>query len=263
MRRTTAACTLSLLAISLAAPTASANPATAEPSAKLTVALTPERLGAGTTIIFNFKLATPPDSVPPPLTGLDLLYPANIGLITSGLGLATCEPAALEELGPIGCPPDSLMGYGSALAEIPLGPEIARETGHVTTWMAPVENGHLRLLFDAESGTPVSAQFVFTALLLEAPAPYGGKLETHIPIIPSVPEAPDVAVVQMRATIGPKNVTYYQYYHGKRIPYHPIGLRLPETCPHGGFPFAATFAFLDNTHATARTTVPCPKHRKT
>ena len=31
---------------------------------------------------------------------------------------------------------------------------------------------------------------------------------------------------------------------------------------HGGFPFAATFAFLDGTHANAHTTVPCPKYHR-
>jgi hypothetical protein len=235
--------------------------ARASQSVKLAVALTPERLGAGTTIHFSFRIATPHGRVPPPLTAVDLLYPANIGLITSGLGIATCEPAALEALGAEGCPPDSLMGYGSALVEIPIGPEIIQETGRITTWMAPIQNGHLGLLFYAEGNEPVSAQLIFTSHVLEAPAPYGGRLDTNIPVIEGIPEAPDPAVVQMSSTIGPMHITYYERSHGKTVAYHPNGLRLPPTCPHGGFPFAATFAFLDSGHASAHTTVPCPPPR--
>ena len=179
--------------------------------------------------------------VPPPLTALDLFYPANLGLINSGLGLATCSPQTLEALGPEGCPPDSLMGHGSALVEIPLGPEIISETGQITTWLGPVQEGHLALLFYAQGETPIAAQLIFTSQVLEAPLPYGGNLATKIPLIPGLPEAPNAAVVQMHTTIGSQGVTYYTHSHGQRISYHPNGLRLPHQCPHHGFPFAAAW----------------------
>lgn len=254
---------LALLATALA-PTAGIAPplAHATQTATLNVKLIPEQLGEGTTILFDFNINTPDGQPPAPLTDMALLYPANIGLVTSGLGLATCQPATLERLGPEGCPPDSLMGYGTALAEIDFSSEPIQETGRITTWMGPLENGHIQLLFNAEGQTPVNAQFIFTAVLSEAPAPYGGALDTTIPIIPSAPEAPDVAVTQMRDTLGPKDITYIQTYHHKRIAYHPVGLRLPETCPHGGFPFAATFTFLDGSHTQTTTTVPCPRTRR-
>lgn len=257
MGRTAATYALSLLAILLTAPPALA--AAQDPTASLQVRLSPERLGTSTTIIFSFTITDPSTTVPPPLAGMGLLYPANIGLVTSGLGLATCHAPTLEQFGPEGCPPDSLMGYGTALAEFLVGTELEQETGRITTWMAPVGNGHLQLLFDAEGESPVEAQFIFPAQLLPAPPPYGGDLETTIPPIPGFPEAPDISVVSLRTTIGPKGITYYQYEHGKKLAYHPIGLRLPETCPHGGFPFAASFNFLDGSHTTARTAVPCPK----
>jgi hypothetical protein len=235
----------------------------AAPAVKLAAGLEPERLGQGTTLDFAFQITTPHGYVPPPLIGLELRYPANLGLINSGLGLATCAPATLDALGPEGCPPDSLMGHGSALVEIPLGPEIIHETGQITTWLGPVQNGHLVLLFYAEGQHPIAAQLIFSSQVLEATAPYGGDLDTDIPIIPSLPEAPDAAVVQMNATIGSQGVTYYTHTHGKTISYHPDGLRLPHTCPHGGFPFAATFTFLDGAHSSAGTTVPCPAHQMT
>lgn len=242
--------------LALALPAASANAAGS--SVKFTVKLTPERLGAGTTIHFDFRITGPRGSVPPPLTGVDLLYPVNMGLINSGLGLATCSSVRLEIFGPEGCPKDSLMGHGTALVEIPIGPEIIRETGYITTWLAPVQDGHLAMLFYAEGQTPVAASLIFTSQVLEAPLPYGGSLNTIIPPIPSLPDGPYAEVTQMQATLGSQGITYYTYAHGRRIPYHPDGLRLPHTCPRGGFPFAATFEFADGTHSNAHTRVPCP-----
>jgi hypothetical protein len=192
------------------------------------------------------------------LRAVDFRYPAKLGLLTSGLGLTSCTPTILEEVGPEGCPRNSLVGHGDAIVEIPIGPEIIRETGQITTWMGPVSNGHVSLLFYAEGHTPVSAELIFTGTILEAGAPFGGQLDTSIPVIPSLPGAPNAAVIEMHATIGPQNVTYFRHTHGKLTPYQPEGLRLPHTCPHGGFPFAATFAFQDGTHTTTHTTVTCP-----
>jgi hypothetical protein len=190
------------------------------------------------------------------MIAMNLYYPANIGLVTSGLGLETCTPIQLETRGR--CPANSLMGYGSALVEIPVGYEPVQEEGQITTWMAPVQDGHLALLFYAEAQAPVFATLIFTGQVREAPAPFGGQIATSIPVIETLPGAPDAAVLRLTATVGPMNVTYYARFRGKRIPYHPNGLRLPETCPHGGFPFAANFTFLDGTRAHARAAVPCP-----
>jgi hypothetical protein len=180
-------------------------------------------------------------------------------VITSGLGLSTCSRAELEAHA--GCPPDSLMGYGRALAEIPLGTETISENARITTWMAPIEDGHLGLLFLAQGKAPVAAEIIFTSLILNARVPFGGSVATTVPIIPGIPEAPDVSVTELSSTLGPMNITYYQRFHGKTTAYHPQGIRLPHTCPHGGFPFAATFAFQDGSHARATARVSCPAHQ--
>jgi hypothetical protein len=244
-----------LLAASLALAIPPATSAIASDTAKLNVSLTPETLGAGTTISFDLRIIASQGEIPPPLTKIDLLYPANLGLIASGLGLSTCSGAELETKGR--CPANALMGYGSALAEIPFE-EVIFERARITTWMAPIENGHLQLLFLAKAGTPVSSEIIFTSLLLGAKPPFGGSLATTVPLVPTIPEGPDVAITQLATTLGPMHITYYETFHGKRVAYHPQGIRLPHTCPHGGFPFAATLAFLDGTHASAHTSVPCP-----
>jgi hypothetical protein len=244
-----------LLAIFLLAACAVAS---AGQSVNLQVALRPEHLGAGTTMDFRFEIVTPPGRVPPPLTSVEFRYPANFGLLTSGLGLATCTTTTLEELGPEGCPAEAQMGFGSAVVEIPVGPEIVRETGYLTAWMAPPQDGHIALSFYAEGNTPILAQLIFPGLVLDAAQPFGGRLHTHIPIIPSLPEAPNAAVVRLRATIGPLDVTYYRHAGGRTLGYQPNGILLPKTCPHGGFPFEAAFSFLDGSRSAAHTRIACP-----
>ncbi len=248
--------------LALAMSIAIAAPAAGAQSVRFKVGLTPERLGAGTTIVFSVKIVPPPGRVPPPMTGLSLLYPANFGLITSGLGLQTCTAATLESVGPEGCPANALMGYGSVVVEIPFGPLIITETGQITTWMAPVQDGRVDLLFYGEGHSPVDAQLVFPGSLIDASPPFGGRLETQIPLIPSLPEGPNVAVVQISATIGPLDVIYYARAHGKRVPYKPNGITLPDRCPSGGFPFATTIAFIDGSHTDAHAKVPCPSKPK-
>ncbi len=233
--------------------------ARATQSAKLDVTLTPERLGKGTTIVFDFQIAAGDSQVPSPLTALDLSYPANLGIVTSGLGLATCSLTALEVMGPPGCPADSRMGYGSASVEVPFGPTIIKENSSIAIFMGPPQEGRLGLLFYADGMTPIAAELIFPSLVLPAPVPYGGSLDTTMAPVPTLPGAPDAAVVRLHSTIGPLGLTYYERSHGRTRAYRPNGIVLPGHCPRGGFPFAALFTFQDHSQATAYTTVPCPR----
>ena len=51
---------------------------------------------------------------------------------------------------------------------------------------------------------------------------------------------------------------YYTHAHGTTVAFHPQGVSVPLRCPRGGFPFSASFTFLDGTSAEAKSTVPCP-----
>jgi hypothetical protein len=150
------------------------------------------------------------------------------------------------------------MGSGSALTEIQVGPEIVRENVEIAIVQAPVQNGHIALLFYAKGLLPVDARIVFPGLLLPAPAPFGGLVRINVPLVASLPEAADVAVVRIRSTIGPEHLTYYKRVRGKMVAYKPRGIILPAHCPRGGFPFAAIFTFQDGSRTSARTAVPCP-----
>jgi hypothetical protein len=232
--------------------------AQAQQSVRLQAALTPERLGQGTTISFGFHIEAPARHVPPPLTGVEISYPVEFGLALSELGLSTCSARTLEAAGPEGCPANSLMGYGTALAKIPVGPEILDETAHVTIVRSTEHNGHFALLIYAEGETPVSAQIVFPGMILPAAPPFGGRLDMSVPLVPSLPDGPNVAIVRFRSTLGPLHLRYDERVHGRIVKYEPRGITLPNHCPPGGFAFAAKFRFMDGSHALANTAVPCP-----
>jgi hypothetical protein len=238
-------------ACALLAATASA--ASAAPTARLSARLTPERLGAATTMSFGFQIEFG-NGPPALLHSVDLHFPANLGFATSGLGVASCEPQALETLGASACPADSIMGSGSALVEIPIGPEVVRETTELTLAAAPSSDGYLHILIGAIGLEPVLAQVVLQTVLQP------GRLHIEIPPIPSLPGAPDVAVVRLQATVG-GNLHYTERVHGRTVSYRPAGITLPGSCPPGGFRFAAAFTFIAAGSATGHAAVACPRRR--
>jgi hypothetical protein len=227
--------------------------ACAAATARMSATFSPEHLGAPTTVSFGFQIGQPgPD--PAPLTGLELAYPRNLGLATSDLGVSACAPLQLEAAGPAGCPPNSQMGYGTAVVEIAFGADLVKETVRLTLLAGPSPNGYLHLLVYASGREPVEAALVIDAELLP------GHLVISVPPIASLPAAPYVAVTQMHLTVGGR-LTYYETVKGRRVAYHPVGVGLPSTCPRGGFRFAATFVLLDGERAASRASVACPTRR--
>ncbi len=226
---------------------------------RLTATFSPERLGAGTTIRFGLQVSTPSGHAPSAVTDLKLLLPPGLGIVTSDLGLETCVPSELELDGLAGCPADSLMGRGSAAAEVPFGSAFVTERAPIELFSGPLQEGHPQLLFFAAGEYPVLANIIFGALVLPAQAPFGGVLNATLPLLPSVPEGPDVALVRLQTTIGAKGITYYERVKDRTISFHPRGILLPKSCPRGGFAFAVHLTFQDSTQASAGDVVPCPR----
>lgn len=249
------------LVICVAMSSAVARADTPKASARLHVSLVPEQLGRGTTIEFGFVLTGTHGNLPPPVTTLSLLYPHGFGIVTSGLGLASCTTTELETFGMNGCPSRSLMGYGTATGAIVVEHEVVEEEALTAVFMAPFDNGEIALLFFLDAYSPLLAERIFNGRLQPARPPFGGALTIAVPLIESFADGPDVALVRLRSTIGPLGITYYDHIHGKFVPYQPSGIVLPHRCPIGGFPFAARFAFADGGELTARTTVRCPRTR--
>jgi hypothetical protein len=225
--------------------------------ATLTASFTPNQQGVRTTLNFGFSFSAPPDKVPPPLVQIELRYPNYLGLALSGLGLATCTATVLESTGPAGCSPESVMGIGTASTGIVLGTTIVSEEAPITIYRAPDTQGRLAILFYSEGSTPVDTRIVFPGLLLPASAPFGGRLSIGVPLVPTLPGAPFISVLHLKATIGPRGIVYYEKVRGRMLAYKPLGILLPKFCPKAGFPFAAQFTFLDSTNATAHATISC------
>jgi hypothetical protein len=252
---------LTALAAVLVCVLAPASALAVSEDATLNASFSPDRLGAPTTITFGFHLTTTEGTAPPPLTAVDLKMPAGMNYTTTTLGLAVCQPSALAAKGIAGCPANSRLGYGSADVEVPFGVGAGHEIPEVQALSGPSPNGNLVVLFYANGLYPVYAQLAFSGEVLPATGAFGSQLATTVPLITSVPGGPDVSVLSVTSTIGPSHLTYYKHVHGRLVSFHPRGVAVPERCPRGGFPFAAEFTFLDGSHTSAQTTVPCPAAR--
>jgi hypothetical protein len=198
------------------------------------------------------------------LTRVDLRLPPGIEYLTSSLGLAVCQPAVLLAQGPEGCSPNSRIGFGSALVEVPLGSGGGEETPSIEAFMGPpASDGDTVVVFYAHGRTPVDAEVVFEGELIPGFGPLSsGSLDNAVPLVPGVPEGPDVSIRSVHTTIGPGGLLYTKRVHGRTVHFHPRGVDVPEHCPHGGFRFTADFGFQDGTTATATSTVPCPAGRR-
>jgi hypothetical protein len=232
--------------------------ALATPSVSLRAALSPEILGHSTTLRLSVQITPTTELVPPPLIQGELRYPAGLDVQLSGLGIAACSVATLELSGPQGCPLDSLMGYGSAIAALPIKQKVVREAAQIAVVRTAEQEGHPALTFYVYDETALNAEIVLPAELLPATKPYGGLLDIHVPLVPTFPEGPDVSVSELRLVLGPKNLTYYEHVHHKTLRYKPAGIPLLGPCPRRGFPFTIELTFLGGGRAAGTTAVPCP-----
>lgn len=229
------------------------------------VKFSPYKLGAGTTLRLGFHIASTGGGLPSPLTHITAVLPEDLGFAGSTLGAATCNAATLKARGPKGCPSNAVVGIGTAAFEVPFGPEILNETTYVTTLIAPATGTHTNLLIYAEGRQPIAASVVFTGELhtgrLDGES--GTLFETTVPLVTAAPGGPDVSVLRFETTFGPSHLNYYRYVHGKRVRYSPVGITLPKRCPKGGFPFSASFTFMDGSTVKQRPTIACPSGAKT
>jgi hypothetical protein len=232
--------------------------ALATPAVSLHAAFAPEILGHSTTVNFRVQIAPTSELLPPPLTEASIRYPAGLNISLSGLGIETCSAQTLELSGPQGCPPDSLMGEGRAIAEFPVKHQVFRETAQIAIVRGAEQEGRLAMLLYVYNETAVNAELILPSQLFPGVRPFGGRLQIQVPLVTTLPEAPDLAVAELQLVLGPKDLIYYERAHGKQIRYKPAGVRLPGHCPRGGFPFAIQLGFLGGSHASARTAVPCP-----
>ncbi|MGC2374352.1 MAG: hypothetical protein WA484_10805, partial [Solirubrobacteraceae bacterium] len=93
----------------------SATSAQATVTATLAPSLSPDRLGAEGALTLTIGYVGSEGGVPSPVRRATLRFPVGLGIEIPHL--RSCSPARLRARGPSGCPSQSLLGHGSALAE--------------------------------------------------------------------------------------------------------------------------------------------------
>jgi hypothetical protein len=206
---------------------------------------TGDRLGTGAMLRGEAKLSgTEYSGSPAPITSIQFQMPAGTTLHPQGF--ATCSPSVLEQSGPQACPKTSLAGPGGyALGAVSFGGERVPERASIEVFFGP--GGTMTAFVDGT--TPTLIEELVPVDVTHASPPYGQTFNGNVPLIETVPEAPDASFLEGAISDG---AAYKR--DGKTIAY----LTLPKTCPDGGWPTRGQVRLLGGATAEATYTMPCP-----
>ncbi len=222
----------------------------AETNASIHPSFSPDRLGAGTALTLAFVFFGGEEGVPPPLSEMVVHLPAGLTIDLRGAGI--CAKSRLRSKGPLGCPSTSLVGHGHALMSVHAGSLAVPEEATITAFRGPDRGGHSTIEIFGQGETPLDQSAISTGVLEGDTAPYGAKLKVSIPPIPTLMLEPDASVVSESLTVSGV------VGRGPDARAAAGAIRLPRSCPAGGFPFAASFTFAGQSTTSASATVPCP-----
>jgi hypothetical protein len=247
---------LAALALAVSAPGAagysiSLNPTLPESprptSATVTPSLSPDRLGAKAALTFTIQYAGGEFGVPSAVRKSVVRLPAGMSLDVPLL--RSCNVARLRARGPGGCPARSELGSGHALVETRAGGQTITENVALRAFLGPPANLQPTFEIFAQGYTPLDESLVFGGSVLPSGAPYGEQLVMSIPPVPSMPLEPDASIVTFSLTVGASR---------RHRAHDQNSVRVPSTCPAGGFPFAAEFTYAGGSVGSAVARIPCP-----
>jgi hypothetical protein len=190
---------------------------------------------------------------PPPLIGITAYLPAGVKLHPQGF--PTCPTKTIvEEKAPEMCPKGSAAGpVGKVYGVVSFGTTRVKESAEVSSFFAP--DGGLE--FFTAGHTPVVLEVPSSATFtnLDGGAGFGPKLIAQVPLVETVPGAPDASVEAIDITLG---AAYRK--NGKTVYYG----RVPNKCPRGGFPARSELTFaglggLSQQTVTVNFKAPCPR----
>jgi hypothetical protein len=217
-----------------------------------------------TTITFTAAFREAHGGVPAPIKKSVTHLPP--GLEVDLAGVTTCSPATMEEPGGDACPKTSLLGAGSAFAEVGLGGEPIQEHAPVRAFLGSVRPGRIVLYFDAEGTYPVT-QTVITRVTLTGSPATGEIFTVEVPPILSTVGGPNVSVVDFKMSLGRQKVLsihphlrYYSTGGARRVRVFPRGIVLPKRCPKGRLYFPTKLFFEGGSTYSTTPTAPCPRH---
>jgi hypothetical protein len=234
-------CAIATVAVCIALSTG----AQAATVASIAPSFAPDRLSAGTAFTLTIAYSDPQGGIPEPVSHAVVHLPAGLGINLRGVG--TCPKALLEKQAGRGCPASARVGSGSSLAGAHLGAINLNETAALTAWRGPNQGGRPTLEILGQGLTPLEERVVVIGVLKPDHAPYGQQLVMTVPPIPTLPTEPNASILHFSLTVGSA--------HGG----HRGGLiRVPRSCPAGGFPFGADFAYAGGSTSTSTARVRCP-----
>jgi hypothetical protein len=189
---------------------------------------------------------------PAPLVGVNVYEPAGTKLHPQGF--TTCSLATLKSAGAKGCSSKSRFATGSANGVVSFGESRVEESTKISGFFVP--GGYA---FYTQGVSPVLLEFISNSHITNSGAPYGPKIATDVPLVETVPGAPDASVFSIKVSAGAaikKN--------GKAIYYG----TLPKKCPKGGFPLKSELIFANISALPSRVpgetvtttyNAPCPR----
>jgi hypothetical protein len=211
-------------------------------------------LGAGAALRVQYTIrGTEYGGFPPPLIGVNFYTPAGTKIHPAGF--VRCSPAALQNRGPRACPRRSKVTLaGTALGVVTFGSERVQERVSIQAFFAP--GGALQ--FYTAGSSPVSLEFLAPSHVAAARAPYAQKFVTTVPLIETVPGAPDASTLSIDVKVGAA------FRKGGRVTYYG---RVPKRCPRGGFPLKSELLFagiggLAPQTVTVAYRAPCPRRHR-
>jgi hypothetical protein len=211
-------------------------------------------LGAGAALQVQYTIAgTEYGGFPPPLIGVNFYTPAGTKL--HARGFATCSPSALQNMGPSACPRRSRVTLsGTALGVVSFGQERVQERASIQAFFAP--GG--RLQFYTQGSSPVSLEFLSPSHVVGSGRSYAQKFVTSVPLIETVPGAPDASALSISLKIGAA------FRRGRKVTYYG---RVPKRCPKGGFRLKSELLFAGVGGLAPQTVsvtyrAPCPRHHR-
>jgi hypothetical protein len=224
-----------------------APPAPEATTATIRPSFSPDRLSAKAAFTFAVHFAGGELDVPSPVRGAVVHLPR--GLTLDIPKLRSCAKARLQALGAHGCPAQSQIGTGRALADVHVGSSVESEEATISAFVGPPQGINPTIEILGQGYSPLEERVVIAATALPDDPPYGEKLVMSVPAIPTIPLEPNASAVSFSVTIGGK---------AARRHHNPNTVVLPSRCPTGGFPFAAEFTYEDGSTSDSTATVPCP-----
>ena len=215
--------------------------------------------GAGTAIEQEITIAgTEYGGFPPPVEQINMFLPE--GLAIDSEPFPTCSVSALELSGPSpdACPKGSAGGpIGSAEVQVAFGTEVVPEQATFQAFYAP-GGGVNFFLFGHE---PVILEVISQAGYQPGGTGYGEALDAHLPLIETVPGAPDTSLERLKFKLGSALKT------GKAAPSYYFRAPGETECPKGYLPFKTEIVFAGLGGLSRQTVLseyhaPCPGRRR-